>query len=891
MMKKALMFLSLFVLFALPLCGHAKEFQKTCSNLPPLISSHSFRYAISTNDSLRAESMTAHYSHVHDHHRHHEPGWADPLPRPRKMIEEYRKIQKDGEYSLPKGVLKPVSLHDVKLNPDSHHHTAQNTNLEYILMLDVDRLLWSFRKTAGLPTVGDPYGGWEAPYIELRGHFVGHYLSATAHMWASTHNEAVKENMDALVGNLSLCQKKMNTGYLSAFPTDLFDRVEALEFAWAPYYTVHKTMAGLLDQYTFGENEEALRMVTWMADYFYDRVVKFVEKHTLPRFYEVLNFEYGGMNDVLYRIYNFTGKSKYRTLAHLFDKPCFFGPLATKSDELPGLHANTHLAIVIGGQMRYELVGDPLYKELTTYFLDLVNSSHAFATGGTSQSEHWQNPDRIGDLLKSDTEESCSSYNMLKVARNLYRWTRDASYADYYERTLTNGVLSIQRGTEPGVMIYMFPQGRGVSKAVSPHGWGLKFDSFWCCYGTGIESFSKLGDSIYFEEDDVVANKDPSLYIAQYISSTFNWKAANFLLNMTVSTYSSYDPFVRVTFTFSPHQGEGRSSTLNLRVPTWTNVNDTNALLNNKPLKQRVNGGSYLTITRRWSASDNLTLIFPITPRLERIKDNRPEYDNVHAILYGPFLLVSHTVGNEWELQVSDLNKKPEDYLTAIPASNHSHLFTFSQDLETSSFVLTNLNVTDNKTLTTEKLPQIGTIRATHATFNLVLLDNDDDDDDNKAPLLIQGINDVLDKRVLLEPVHLPGRHLMHQGAEKPLLLSNTSANGSDYQSSQFRVVHGLDGRNGSVSIESVSNKGCFLYSGVDYSEGEEVKLKCKSGSSDINGTATLFNKAVSFVAGKGLKEYHPISFIAKGLSRSYLMEPIHSFADDIYTAYLDIHA
>ncbi|XP_028796140.1 uncharacterized protein LOC114751645 [Neltuma alba] len=860
-MKKALKLVVLF-LFAIPLCGHAEEFPKTCSNLPPLESSHSFRYEVSKNESLRVEAMAHYYKHAH-HHHHHESPWPD---LPRKMLKEedayereamYRGMNKDGEYSPPQGVLRPVSLHDVRLNPDSHHHTAQNTNLQYLLMFDVDRLIWSFRKTAGLPTPGEPYGGWEGPYIELRGHFVGHYLSATAHMWASTHNEAVKEKMDALVGNLSLCQKKMNTGYLSAFPTELFDRLEALEFVWAPYYTVHKVMAGLLDQYTFGENEEALRMVTWMADYFYDRVMKFVEKNTVPKFYEILNDEFGGMNDVLYRIYHFTGNSKYRTLAHMFDKPCFFGLLATKSGDITGLHANTHLAIVIGGQMRYEIVGDPLYKEISTYFLDLVNTSHAYATGGSSQSEHWQNPDRMGEILKSDTEESCSSYNMLKVARNLYRWTKDVSYADYYERTLTNGVLGIQRGTEPGVMIYMLPQGRGVSKAVSNHGWGFKFDSFWCCYGTGIESFSKLGDTIYFEQEDT-ANTNPTLYIAQYISTTFNWKAANFLLNQTLSTYSSYDPFVRVTFTFSPHQGEEvPSSTLNLR--------------------------SYLTITRKWSAGDNLTLIFPITPRLEPIKDNRPEYKTVNAIIFGPFLLVSHTVGEEWDLQVSDLNMKPEDYLHAIPATNHSHLFTFSQDSANSSFVLTNLNVTDSKTLAMEKLPQTGTVRATHATFNLVLLDSIKD-------TLFADINDVLDKPVLLEPVHLPGRHLIHQGPGKPLLLSNFSTGSSDYQSSQFRVVHGLDGRNGSVSIESMGNKGCFLYSGVDYSEGEEVKLKCKSADSSNGTSTTLFNKAVSFVAAKGLKEYHPISFIAKGLNTSYLMEPIHSFADDFYTPYLNIH-
>lgn len=119
------------------------------------------------------------------------------------------------------------------------------------------------------------------------------------------------------------------------------------------------------------------------------------------------------------------------------------------------------------------------------------------------------------------------------------------AYADYYERALTNGVLSIQRGTEPGVMIYMLPLAPGVSKAKSYHGWGTKEDSFWCCYGTGIESFSKLGDSIYFEEE----GKTPGLYVIQYISSTVNWKSGKIIVNQVVDPVVSTDPFLRVTLT------------------------------------------------------------------------------------------------------------------------------------------------------------------------------------------------------------------------------------------------------------------------------------------------------------------------------------------------------
>nr|TKS10224.1 hypothetical protein D5086_0000085330 [Populus alba] len=282
-----------------------------------------------------------------------------------------------------------MSLHNVRLDPSSIHWKAQQTNLEYLLMLDVNNLVWSFRKTAGSSTPGKAYGGWEAPDSELRGHFVGHYLSASAQMWASTHNVTLKKKMSAVVSALSACQVKMGAGYLSAFPSELFDRFEAIKPVWAPYYTIHKILAGLLDQYTLADNAQALKMVKWMVDYFYNRVSNVITNHSVERHYLSLNEETGGMNDVLYKLFSITGDPKHLVLAHLFDKPCFLGLLAVQADDISGFHANTHIPAVIGAQMRYEITGDPLYKDIGAFFMDVVNSSHSYATGGTSVSEFW----------------------------------------------------------------------------------------------------------------------------------------------------------------------------------------------------------------------------------------------------------------------------------------------------------------------------------------------------------------------------------------------------------------------------------------------------------------------------------------------------------------------
>ncbi|CAI7816697.1 unnamed protein product [Closterium sp. NIES-53] len=289
--------------------------------------------------------------------------------------------------------LSPLPLHAVRLSPATRQFAAQSTNLEYVLTLDADRLLWSFRRTAGEEEpIGRPYGGWESPNSELRGHFVGHYLSASALAWASTGNTTLKARMEYVVGELGTCQQRIGSGYLSAFPEEFFDRVEAIEPVWAPYYTVHKIMAGLLDQYQLGGSRAALRMLTWMAEYFRGRVQRVIERHTVARHWLSLNEEFGGMNDLLYRLYAITRDPHHLELAHLFDKPCFLGPLALGADDLPRLHANTHIPIAIGAQMRYEATGDSLYRHLSHHFLALVNTSHSFTSGGTSAFEFWSVP-------------------------------------------------------------------------------------------------------------------------------------------------------------------------------------------------------------------------------------------------------------------------------------------------------------------------------------------------------------------------------------------------------------------------------------------------------------------------------------------------------------------
>ncbi|KAK9078552.1 hypothetical protein SSX86_002609 [Deinandra increscens subsp. villosa] len=803
---------------------------KECTNIPTQLSSHTFRYNL-----LNSNNKTW-ISEVYSHH-HLTPtddsAWAGLLPR-RSLKQEdefswrmmYKNIKNpDG------GFLNELPLSDVRLDPDSVHGQAQQTNLEYLLMLDVDRLVYSFRITSGLPTIGMAYGG--------------HYLSASAQMWASTGNSTLENQMTAVVSALAACQDRIGTGYLSAFPPEFFDRFEAIKRVWAPYYTIHKIMAGLVDQYIVAGNSQALKMVTRMADYFCRRVQNVITRYTIERHWLSLNEETGGMNDVLYRLYTITGDIKHLWLAHLFDKPCFLGLLALKADDISGYHANSHIPIVIGAQRRYEVTGDPLYKEIGTFFMDIVNASHMYSTGGTSFREFWSEPKRLASTLHTENEESCTTYNMLKVSRNLFRWTKEMAYADYYERALTNSVLSIQRGKEPGIMIYMLPLAPGSSKATGFHKWGSKFNDFWCCYGTGIESFSKMGDSIYFEE----AGNSHALYIIQYISSSVDWKSGQVFLAQKVKPAVSWDPHLRVTMIISSKK-QGASSTLKFRIPFWT-TSDAKASLNGQAFSPTP--GTFLSLSKQWSSNDLINLDLPITLRMEAIQDDRPEYASIHAILYGPYLLVGLTDG--------DIDLRPDhsltsltDWIIPVPAEFNSQLISVSQESISSTLVLSH---TANS-ITMQKLPEPGSNSSVFATFRLVFTDQ----------------NNMNSQAVMLEPFSLPGSFLVHQGREQRLAIGSYSIT---WNNSVFYIVTGGDG---TVRLEAQSEEGCFVSNA-----GGVVKLECDYGRSDDE-----FLKATSFVMRDGISRYDPISFVAKGLRRDFLLQPLFSLRDEHYTVYFNIN-
>jgi DUF1680 family protein len=507
-------------------------------------------------------------------------------------------------------VLQPFDLHDVRLHP-SPVLDALQVNRRYLMSLDPDRLLHSFRLTAGLPTTAQPLGGWEAPDNELRGHFTGHYLSACALLAAQTGDDDVKARGNLMVAELARCQQQIGNGYLSAFPEELFDRLRAGKQAWAPFYTLHKIMAGLLDTYTLSGTQQAMDVLQGMASWTALWVRPLNDDHMA----RVLEREYGGMNELFYNLFMVTGQEQWRDLAHRFDRERIFVPLAAGRDELQGLHVNTTIPQVIGAARGYETTGNKQLHDVADYFWHTVTQRRCFCTGGTSSGESWNTPaGEMAKELSGYTQECCVTYNMQKLTRHVFSWTADAAAADYYERAYYNGILGVQHPAD-GDKLYYVPLQSGYWKL-----FGTPLQDFWCCTGSMAESFAKLGDSIYFHDDD-------GIYVNLFVPSTVNWKSKG--LRLTQETRFPEADTLRLTV----NTAKAQRMPLRIRVPYWTQAGS--AKLNGKPLEGFATPGSYFVLDRTWRDGDRVEITLPMRLHVAAMPDD----PTLQAVMYGPIVL------------------------------------------------------------------------------------------------------------------------------------------------------------------------------------------------------------------------------------------------------------
>jgi DUF1680 family protein len=408
------------------------------------------------------------------------------------------------------GLFNNFSLDEVRLT-DSYCAYRRELVKKYVKEFDINRLMHTFRINAGLPSNAEPLGGWEDVECGLRGHFVGHYLSACAKFACGDQDECLRTKTVEIVDVMEACAKP--NGYLSAFEEDKLDTLELEENrnVWAPYYTLHKIMQGLIDCYQFLANQKALTLAMNLAYYIHGRFAKlsFWTIDGMLRCTKVnpVN-EFGGIGDSLYTLYDITRDAKVLELAHRFDRGYFIDPLAAGKDVLDDLHANTHLPMVLAAMHRYNITGEDKYKSAADHFYHFVkgrtfangNSSSkatAFMKGGVSErSEHWGGYGRLDDALTGGESESCCAHNTERIIERMLEWSGSFEYLDHLEQLKFNAILNSASHTT-GLSQYHQPMGSGAVKKFS----GL-YDSFWCCTASGVEAMSELQKNIWFRSGD-----------------------------------------------------------------------------------------------------------------------------------------------------------------------------------------------------------------------------------------------------------------------------------------------------------------------------------------------------------------------------------------------------
>ncbi len=518
-----------------------------------------------------------------------------------------------GEISALKA--KPFSAWQVRLT-DGPFREAMLRDMTYLLTLEPDRLLHTFRLTAGIPSSAKPYGGWEKPDVELRGHTLGHYLSACALMYSSTADQRLRARVDKIVAELAKIQQAMpsrgfHEGYLAAFPEEFFDRVDAGQKVWAPYYTLHKIMAGLLDAHQHCGNRQALEVLLKLANW-----VKFrVDRLTDEQQQRALDTEFGGMMEVLENLYGATGNSDYLQLARKFDHRKVFDPLARGEDPLNGLHANTQIPKAIGAARDYELTGDKRYHDIATFFWQRVAQFRSYVIGGNSNGEMFFPPETFSRHLGATTTETCNTYNMLKLTRHLFKWEPLGETMDFYERGLFNHILASQH-PETGMMTYYVPLRPLAYKTFS-----TPEDSFWCCVGTGMENHAKYGDSIYFHNGD-------ELYVNLFIASELDWVDKDVVVSQETLFPESEITQLSINTRKSVHL------VLKIRYPSWAR-SGAHLFLNGRREPVTATPGSYITIDRKWNPGEKVLVSFPMSLTMEAMPDD----PSIVAFLYGPLVL------------------------------------------------------------------------------------------------------------------------------------------------------------------------------------------------------------------------------------------------------------
>lgn len=521
---------------------------------------------------------------------------------------------------------------------DSPFRDNQLRNLSYLRFLDPDRMLHTFRLNYGQPSAARPIGGWESPDSLIRGHTVGHLMSSLAISYANTGDPGSKATGAYLVGELAKLQRAApsagySPGYLSAFPEQFFDWLEAgqTDRVWSPYYMIHKYLAGMIDQYELAGADQAIDVAMRLADW--------VDRRTAPLSYahmqQILATEYGGLPESLVNLYAITGVQRYLTVAQRFYHARFLDPLAAGQDDLAGEQCNVNTPKILAALRMWEVTGDQKYRDIAENFWQFATGQHSYVIGGQGNHEHWDPPGVIAAALSNYTCEGCVTYNALKLTRLLHFHDQARTdVLDYYERALFNQMLGVQDPDSPhGFTVYYTGLSAGAVKqqplnyfpAGNPDAYATDYDTFTCDTATELETQAKFADTIYSRDSRGV-------YVNLFIPSEV--RCADHGVTIRQETGFPDDPVVRLTVASG-----FATMTLRVRVPSWT-AGPPGVVLNGARLAGTVTGG-WIAILRHWQPGDRLEVTLPMRLALHRA----PDAPSVQAVSYGPVVLAGRGAG------------------------------------------------------------------------------------------------------------------------------------------------------------------------------------------------------------------------------------------------------
>lgn len=493
----------------------------------------------------------------------------------------------------------PVAPSHVSLQPGLIQQRF-DLNRAYMMSLSNDNLLQNYYMEAGLWNPRQqPVGchwGWESPTCQLRGHFLGHWLSAAAKLVAATGDAEVKAKADRIVAELGRCQRENGGEWAGSIPPRYLDWIARGKRVWAPHYTVHKTLMGLQEMHNLTGNEQALEILVNWARWFHRWSGQFSRREMD----DILDVETGGMLEIWANLYGLTGREEHLELLHRYDRPRLFEPLLAGQDVLTNKHANTTIPEIHGAARAWEVTGERRWRDIVdAYWRSAVTERGHFVTGGQTDGEIWTPPGEFSARLGDKNQEHCTVYNMMRLADWLLRWTGDITYADYWERNLYNGILA-QQHPHTGMIAYWLPLEGGSVKA-----WGTPTEHFWCCHGTLVEAHAVHTRSVYFTSDE-------GLVVSQYIPSELAWQRDDHGVRLTQTInwqlgQTRRPRSLRIDLTVASERPS--EWTLSLRLPWWL-CGEAEIEVNGERQRGPFAPSTYRGIRRTWHR-DRISITLP----------------------------------------------------------------------------------------------------------------------------------------------------------------------------------------------------------------------------------------------------------------------------------------